>query len=325
MDLASLQVFLMVARERSFSRAAERLYRTQPAVSIAVRKLEDWVGQPLLVRGTGAGKLTEAGELLVEYAERMLNLRSEARRSIEDLAGLRRGRLSLGVNESSIHALLPALARFRRKWPKGAGAASALGGGVPTGNAATVLNEAKKYVGVPYVWGAIPGKGQDPRSSGWDCSGFTYWLDQNYGTGQLPEGSHYQYQYAQQTGKLFTDTSQLQPGDLLFFNTGADNGGGAELNSAGHVAIYLGNGQIIQAANPSEGTVISDFSGYYAQTYIGAMHMSWSGGTPGGIGSSIGGALTSGASGATSSAWTPYASWGSDRRMSSNPYASWGR
>ena len=118
MDLASLQVFLTVARERSFSRAAERLYRTQPAVSIAVRKLEDWVGQPLLVRGTGAGKLTAAGELLVEYAERMLNLRSEARRSIEDLAGLRRGRLSLGVNESSIHALLPPLARFRRKWTK---------------------------------------------------------------------------------------------------------------------------------------------------------------------------------------------------------------
>lgn len=118
MDIGSLQVFLTVARERSFSRAAERLYRTQPAVSIAVRKLEEWVGQPLLVRGTGAGKLTEAGALLVEYAERMLNLRAEARRSLEDLAGLRRGRLSLGVNESSIHALLPALARFRVKYPK---------------------------------------------------------------------------------------------------------------------------------------------------------------------------------------------------------------
>jgi DNA-binding transcriptional LysR family regulator len=118
MDLASLEVFLTVVRERSFSRAAERLYRTQPAVSIAVRKLEDWVGQPLLVRGTGAGKLTEAGALLVDYAERMLNLRAEARRSLEDLAGLRRGLLSLGVNESSIHALLPALARFRRKYPK---------------------------------------------------------------------------------------------------------------------------------------------------------------------------------------------------------------
>ena len=118
MDLGSLQVFLTVARERSFSRAAEKLYRTQPAISISVRKLEQWVGQPLFVRGTGAGTLTEAGALLVEYAERMLNLREEAKRSLEDLAGLRRGRLSLGVNESSIHALLPALARFRRKYPK---------------------------------------------------------------------------------------------------------------------------------------------------------------------------------------------------------------
>lgn len=118
MDLGSLQVFLTVARERSFSRAAEKLYRTQPAISISVRKLEQWVGQPLFVRGTGAGTLTEAGGLLVEYAERMLNLREEAKRSLEDLAGLRRGRLSLGVNESSIHALLPALARFRRKYPK---------------------------------------------------------------------------------------------------------------------------------------------------------------------------------------------------------------
>ncbi len=118
MDLNSLQVFLTVARERSFSRAAEKLYRTQPAISISVRKLEEWVGQPLFVRGTGARTLTEAGVLLIEYAERMLNLREEARRSLEDLAGLRRGRLSLGVNESSIHALLPALARFRRKFPK---------------------------------------------------------------------------------------------------------------------------------------------------------------------------------------------------------------
>jgi DNA-binding transcriptional LysR family regulator len=118
MDLSSLQVFMAVARERSFSRAAEKLYRTQPAISISVRKLEDWAGQRLFVRGTGAGKLTEAGTLLLEYAERMLNLREEARRSLEDLQGLHRGRLSLGVNESSIHALLPALERFRRRYPK---------------------------------------------------------------------------------------------------------------------------------------------------------------------------------------------------------------
>src|SRR5271170_3612165 len=117
MDLASLQVFQMVARERSFSRAAKKLYRTQPAISISVRKLEEWVGQPLFVRGSGAQTLTDAGTLLVEYAERMLNLREEIHKGMEELRGLERGQLSLGVNESSIHALLPALDRYRQMHP----------------------------------------------------------------------------------------------------------------------------------------------------------------------------------------------------------------
>jgi DNA-binding transcriptional LysR family regulator len=117
MDFVQLQVFLTVARERSFSRAAEKLYRTQPAVSIAIRKLEETIGQPLFLRGARHAKLTDAGELLREYAERLLNLRDEIRKGMEDLSGLRRGRLSLGVNESSIHALLPALARYRRLYP----------------------------------------------------------------------------------------------------------------------------------------------------------------------------------------------------------------
>jgi DNA-binding transcriptional LysR family regulator len=117
MDLVSLQVFLTVAREKSFSRAAHKLYRTQPAISISVRKLEDWVGQPLFVRGSRAGKLTEAGELLIEYAERMLNLKSEILKGVEDLQNLRGGKLSIGVNESSIHALLPVLARYREHYP----------------------------------------------------------------------------------------------------------------------------------------------------------------------------------------------------------------
>ena len=117
MDLASLQVFQTVVRERSFSRAAERLYRTQPAVSIAVRKLEDWVGQPLFVRGSGARTLTDAGVLLSEYADRMLNLREEIRKGMQELRGLERGQVSIGVNESSIHALLPALDRYRQRYP----------------------------------------------------------------------------------------------------------------------------------------------------------------------------------------------------------------
>lgn len=117
MDLASLQVFQTVAREKSFSRAAEKLFRTQPAVSISIRKLEEWVGQPLFVRGSGARMLTDAGTLLLEYADRMLNLREEIRKGMKELRGLERGQLSLGVNESAIHALLPALDHYRQLHP----------------------------------------------------------------------------------------------------------------------------------------------------------------------------------------------------------------
>ncbi|HXE74575.1 MAG TPA: LysR substrate-binding domain-containing protein [Candidatus Xenobia bacterium] len=117
MDLQELNAFLVVAREKSFSRAADKLYRTQPAVSLAVRRLEDWIGQRLFVRGGRTVRLTDAGEVLRDYAERILNLREETRRAVEELGGLHRGRVSLGVNESSIHALLPLLARFHRRHP----------------------------------------------------------------------------------------------------------------------------------------------------------------------------------------------------------------
>lgn len=117
MDLGELQVFLMVAKEGSFSRAAERLYRTQPAVSLGIRKLEDSLGQPLFVRGARPVRLTDAGTLLKDYAERLLNLRDEVKKGLMELEGLKRGELSLGVNESSIHALLPALGKFREDHP----------------------------------------------------------------------------------------------------------------------------------------------------------------------------------------------------------------
>ncbi len=91
--------------------------RTQPAVSLAINRLEASVGQPLFVRGARPVRLTDEGALLRDYAERLLNLREEARKGLSDLRGLARGELSLGVNESSIHALLPSLARFRKLHP----------------------------------------------------------------------------------------------------------------------------------------------------------------------------------------------------------------
>ena len=74
MDVAELQVFLTVAAERSFSRAAERLHRTQPAVSQAVRRLEEGIGERLFDRSSKGGRLTEAGELLLGYAQRLVQL-----------------------------------------------------------------------------------------------------------------------------------------------------------------------------------------------------------------------------------------------------------
>lgn len=117
MDLAELRVFLIVAKEGSFSRAAERLYRTQPAISLGIRRLENSLGHPLFIRGSRPVRMTDAGLLLKDYAERMLNLRDEIKKGLADLEGLQRGELSLGVNESSIHALLPALASFRKMHP----------------------------------------------------------------------------------------------------------------------------------------------------------------------------------------------------------------
>lgn len=144
-----------------------------------------------------------------------------------------------------------------------------------------IVDVAQQYLGTPYVWGSAPGKGQSPSS--WDCSGFTYWLDQNYGDGSLPQGSHQQYQQAIAQGRLFQDTSQLQPGDLLYFYTEDDPG---YSDHASHVAVYIGNGQIIHAANPDAGTIISNLSDpYYQSRFIGGEHMAWSGGgytgTPG--------------------------------------------
>jgi len=115
MDLSQLHVFLTVAKEQSFSRAAGKLYRTQPAVSIVIHKLEESVGQPLLVRGPRHVKLTDAGELLRDYAERLQRLSEEAQLSMRELRDLQRGRVLIGSNEGGVHMLLPLIEKFREK------------------------------------------------------------------------------------------------------------------------------------------------------------------------------------------------------------------
>ena len=117
MELSELRVFLKVATERSFSRAAMKLHRTQPAVSQAVRRLEESVGERLFDRATKDASLTDAGRLLRDYAERLLRLSEEAEGAVRDLRDLRRGRVLIGANEASVHAVLPIIARFRQAHP----------------------------------------------------------------------------------------------------------------------------------------------------------------------------------------------------------------
>jgi DNA-binding transcriptional LysR family regulator len=113
-----METFLAVAEERSFSRAAARLHRTQPAVSQAIAKLEGELGEVLFDRSSRDGTLTDAGEVLREYAAKLLNLRNEAAGALTELRELHRGRLNLAANEYTCLYLLPLLDEFRRQNPQ---------------------------------------------------------------------------------------------------------------------------------------------------------------------------------------------------------------
>jgi DNA-binding transcriptional LysR family regulator len=116
-ELNQLETFLAVAEEHSFSRAAVRLRRTQPAVSQVIRKLEASVGETLFDRAARDGALTAAGALLRDYALRLLALRREASSALDELKSLERGKLQLAANEYTCLYLLRAIDRYRREFP----------------------------------------------------------------------------------------------------------------------------------------------------------------------------------------------------------------
>ena len=118
MDLHTLNVFLTVARERSFSVAAEQLFRTQPAVSLAVQRLESAVDEKLLDRSGRQLVLTDAGELVLEYALRFENLSRELEHALAELRDKTAGKLAIGANESTTLYLLKHIHQFRGLYPK---------------------------------------------------------------------------------------------------------------------------------------------------------------------------------------------------------------
>jgi DNA-binding transcriptional LysR family regulator len=118
MELYALQVFATVVGEKSFSRAAEKLLRTQPAVSLALQRLENELGEKLIDRSAKGLVMTEAGRTVLDFARRFENLRQEMGGALDELRDKGAGRLIIGANESSTLYLLPHIERYRRLYPK---------------------------------------------------------------------------------------------------------------------------------------------------------------------------------------------------------------
>ncbi len=118
MELHSLQVFLTVATEKSFSRAAEKLFRTQPAVSLAVQRLEQELGEKLIDRSGKYLILTDAGRNVLDFARRFQSLQQELDNSLAELRDNSAGRLTIGANESTTLYLLQHIEKYRELYPK---------------------------------------------------------------------------------------------------------------------------------------------------------------------------------------------------------------
>jgi DNA-binding transcriptional LysR family regulator len=118
MELQPLRVFLTVAAEKSFSRAGEKLLRTQPAISLAIQRLETELGEKLIDRSAKDLILTDAGKIVLDYARRFENLQGELENALAELRDMSAGRLTIGANESSTLYLLDHIERYRRRYPK---------------------------------------------------------------------------------------------------------------------------------------------------------------------------------------------------------------
>ena len=108
MELHPLRVFLSVANEKSFSRAAEKMLRTQPAISLAIQRLEKELGEKLIDRSAKDLLLTDAGRIVLDYARRFENLERELETALTELRDNSAGRLIIGANESAQWSSIPA-------------------------------------------------------------------------------------------------------------------------------------------------------------------------------------------------------------------------
>jgi LysR family transcriptional regulator, low CO2-responsive transcriptional regulator len=118
MDFDQLETFLEVARHASFSRAAEKRFRTQPAISSQIRALEEEVGARLFDRSGGRVALTSAGKVFQQYAEQTLEARKGMMVTLAELERIPRGEIVVGANEGTcLHILPEVFAEFKKLYP----------------------------------------------------------------------------------------------------------------------------------------------------------------------------------------------------------------
>jgi len=118
MDFDVFTTFLEVAKQGNFSRAGQKVFRSQSAVSAQIHQLEEEYGEKLLDRAGKSVHLTPAGKVLLDYARRMLSLRDESLRAVADQNVTPRGILAIGVNEATCLYVLPEVfAEYSRLYP----------------------------------------------------------------------------------------------------------------------------------------------------------------------------------------------------------------
>ena len=117
MEFNQLEVLVSAIQDGGFSRAADRLGCTQPAISQAIHKLEAEFGELLLQRSAKEVTLTACGQIIYDYAMHLLNIRKDAESAIQEQKDLRQGKLVIGANEYTVSYLLPAITLFSHRYP----------------------------------------------------------------------------------------------------------------------------------------------------------------------------------------------------------------
>jgi peptidoglycan DL-endopeptidase CwlO len=183
------------------------------------------------------GKLAERQQMLSSIKSEIAAIRAAEQRRQAQLAAQARARLA------APQPLIPDLATSEPSTPAPTALPPA-----PAAKYGGVVGIAMQYLGIPYVYG-----GSSP--SGFDCSGFIMYVFSQVGV-SLPHNAAAQYGYGTPV-----DRSQLQPGDLVFFN------------GLGHAGIYVGGGSFIHSPHTGDVVKISSMSGWYSSTYVGARRL----------------------------------------------------